>query len=214
VEELELSANRLELKALRAQVNPHFLFNALNTIAGLIPRFPARAQQTIEQLAEVFRFTLRRMDREWVRLEEEMEAVRAYLDVEQARFGNRLQYRIEMSEAAGRTRIPAMIVQTLVENAVKHGISVHSTPGLIEVTVLTTDARITVEVRDTGPGFRPRADRTPAEAGHGLRNIRDRLRGYFGDDAQLRAGRDDARGMTLVAVELPCAEVVVETAVP
>src|SRR5262249_46906791 len=89
VEELELSANRLELKALRAQVNPHFLFNALNTIAGLIPRFPARAQQTIEQLAEVFRFTLRRMDREWVRLEEEMEAVRAYLDVEQARFGNR-----------------------------------------------------------------------------------------------------------------------------
>jgi LytS/YehU family sensor histidine kinase len=100
VHELQLNANSLELKALRAQVNPHFLFNALNTIAGLIPRYPARAERTIEQLAEVFRFTLRRMDREWVRLEEEIEAVRAYLDVEQARFGDHLNFRIEMSEEA------------------------------------------------------------------------------------------------------------------
>jgi signal transduction histidine kinase len=214
VKELELNANRLELKALRAQVNPHFLFNALNTIAGLIPRFPARAQTTIEQLAQVFRFTLRRMDREWVRLEEEMEAVRAYLDVEQARFGNRLQFRIQMSEEAGRTRIPAMIVQTLVENAVKHGISVQSAPGLIEITVSTTDERICVEVRDTGPGFPPSADRVSPEGGHGLPNIRDRLRGYFGEDAELRTGRDAARAMTVVAVDLPHACVAMEAAVP
>ncbi|MGC4049213.1 MAG: histidine kinase [Paludibaculum sp.] len=203
VRELELSENRLALKALRAQVNPHFLFNALNTIAGLIPRHPARAEQTIEQLAEVFRFTLRRMDREWVRVEEEIEAVRAYLDVEQARFGDRLRYRIEMSQEAGRQRIPAMIVQTLVENAVKHGISAQTAPGCIEVAVALRDDRISIEVRDSGPGFGEGPLDPSDDGGRGLRNIRDRLRGYFGDRAELRTGRDEERGMTLAGVELP-----------
>jgi two-component sensor histidine kinase len=203
VRQLELDANRLELKALRAQINPHFLFNALNTIAGMIPRQPGRAEQTIEQLAEVFRYTLRRMDREWVQLEEEFDAVRAYLDVEQARFGDRLQFQIEMSPAAAQARIPAMIVQTLVENAVKHGIGRQSTPGRIEVEARSAAARVTIEVRDSGPGFAPSAS---SGAGYGLPNIRARLQGYFGDQAALRTCRDVTHGLTVACVEMPLHE--------
>jgi len=203
--ELLLEANRSELRALRAQVNPHFMFNALNTIAGLIPRRPERAEQTIEQLAEVFRYTLRRSEREWVSLNEELEAVRAYLEIERTRFGDRLQFSILAGEGAGNVGIPAMIVQTLVENAVKHGVGAIRTPGSIDVNVTVAGTRLLIEVRDNGPGFEESAMRAfhRAESGHGLRNICERLRRYFGDAACLRIGRDNAMGMTLVSVEMP-----------
>lgn len=203
--ELLLEANRSELRALRAQVNPHFMFNALNTIAGLIPRRPERAEQTIEQLAEVFRYTLRRSEREWVCLKEELEAVRAYLEIERTRFGDRLQFSILAGEGAGNVGIPAMIVQTLVENAVKHGVGAIRAPGSIDVNVSVIGTRLLIEVRDNGPGFEESALRAfrCSEGGHGLRNIRERLRRYFGDEACLSIGRDAATGMTLVSMEMP-----------
>ncbi len=202
--ELILSANRSELKALRAQVNPHFLFNALNTIAGLIPRHPERAEETIEELAEVFRYALHRSEREWVRLEEELDAVQAYLKVEQARFGAALRFRIAPAVGASSARIPAMMVQTLVENAVKHGVARLTTPGEVEVRAEILDGRLRIEVRDNGPGFTESALRPPRPAGgYGLRNVRERLGGYFGDAARLSIGRDAARDMTLVSIEMP-----------
>jgi len=204
-QDLLLEAERSELRALRAQVNPHFMFNALNTIAGLIPRRPDRAERTIEQLAEVFRYTLRRSEREWVPLDEELEAVRAYLDIERTRFGDRLEFTIRAGDEAAEARIPAMIVQTLVENAVKHGVSAIRAPGRIEVDVEAAQDRLRIEVRDNGPGFEDSATRLfhqPGE-GHGLRNIRDRLRGYFGDAAHLGIARDGTSGMTVVSVEMP-----------
>jgi anti-sigma regulatory factor (Ser/Thr protein kinase) len=203
-QELVLNANRSELKALRAQVNPHFLFNALNTIASLIPRHPDRAEKTIEQLAEVFRYTLRRSDREWVTLEEELEAVRAYLDVEQERFGDRLVVRMACTEEAGEVRIPAMVVQTLVENAVKHGVGGIRTQGVVEIEATVSDSGVSILVRDNGPGF-PALMRAfpPGNGGYGLRNIRERLRGHFGEAASLRIDRDSALGLTVVAIHFP-----------
>jgi sensor histidine kinase YesM len=204
-QDLLLEAERSELRALRAQVNPHFMFNALNTIAGLIPRRPDRAERTIEQLAEVFRYTLRRSEREWVELDEELEAVRAYLDIERTRFGDRLEFTIRAGDDADEARIPAMIVQTLVENAVKHGVSAIRAPGRIEINVDVAQGRLRIEVRDNGPGFEESAAgvfRPPGE-GHGLRNIRERLRGYFGEAARLGITRDEAAGMTVVSVEMP-----------
>ena len=122
-------ASRAELKALRAQINPHFLFNALNAIAGLIHTRPELAEETVEQLAEVFRYTLRKSEKEWVRLDEELEFVAAYLRVEEARFGERLR-----GGGVGGCRrrgdaVPAMSIQPLVENAIKHGTSTVEGPG-------------------------------------------------------------------------------------
>ena len=204
-QDLLLEAERSELRALRAQVNPHFMFNALNTIAGLIPRRPDRAERTIEQLAEVFRYTLRRSEREWVPLDEELEAVRAYLDIERTRFGDRLEFSIRAGDEAEEVRIPAMIVQTLVENAVKHGVGAIRVPGRIEVNVEVVQDRLRIEVRDNGPGFEESALRVFHQSGegHGLRNIRERLRGYFGDAARLGISRDGTPGMTVVSVEMP-----------
>jgi len=204
-QQLVLNANRSELKALRAQVNPHFLFNALNTIASLIPRQPDSAERTIEQLAELFRYTLRRSDREWVTLDEELEAVRAYLDVEQARFGDRLAVRIQASGEARQMGIPAMIVQTLVENAVKHGVGGIRTQAVVEVNAEVSASGLHIAVGDNGPGFPAAAMRAfpPGNGGYGLRNIRERLQGHFGETASLRVARDTALGMTVVSVRLP-----------
>jgi hypothetical protein len=203
--ELILNAQRSELKALRAQINPHFLFNALNTIAGLIPRNPDRAEQTIEQLAEVFRYTLRRSDREWVRLDDELAAVRAYLDIEQTRFRERLTVVVNSSDGARNWRIPAMTVQTLVENAVKHGVAEITGPAVVEIQAQVAGCRLRIEVRDNGPGFPPAGGRSAhtRPAGYGLRNVRERLEGHFGGDASLAIERDTAQGMTVVRMEMP-----------
>lgn len=202
-QELLVHAQRSELKALRAQINPHFLFNALNTIAALIPRQPGRAEETVEELAEVFRYTLRRSEREWVRLEDELEAVRAYLHIEQARFGEGLQFHIETSGEASNAQIPAMCIQTLVENSIKHGIAPLGSRGIVEVTVNVMPTRLRIEVRDNGRGFEESLAATASRTGYGLRNVKERLHRYFGETGELSIGRDTKRGMTLVSIEMP-----------
>jgi len=208
--ELLLHASRSELKALRAQINPHFLFNALNAIAGLIHRDPHKADRTVEQLAEVFRYTLRGSDTEWTVLDSEMEFVQAYLDVEQARFGQRLRFDVKVDDEVKPLKIPTMMVQTLVENAVKHGIAEVRAGGTIEVAARRRGDRLVIEVADNGPGFPEDAAeaRRPAarkSSGYGLRNIRERLIGYFGEAASLQSRRDAARGLTVVCIEIPLA---------
>lgn len=202
--ELSLHASRSELKALRAQINPHFLFNALNAIAGLIHKDPARADQTVEQLAEVFRYTLRRSEDEWARLSDELEFVRAYLEVEQARFGKRLRFSVSMDEASTGARIPTMMVQTLVENAVKHGIASVRGPATIEVDAKLRGDRLRVQVIDNGPGF---GNEEPSDhrgsGGYGLKNIRQRLAGYFAENASLTVERSGSDSLTTVSIEIP-----------
>ena len=207
--ELSLQASRSELKALRAQINPHFLFNALNAIAGLIPRDPARAEETVEGLADIFRYTLSRSDKEWARLEDEMEFLRAYLEIEQARFGPRLEFTIEIDDDVRDARVPTMIVHTLVENAIKHGVAAVRGPGRIEVAACLSDGRLQIDVRDNGPGFDlPSEAEESSVPGYGLLNIRKRLNGYFGDAALLRARSDTTTGLTVVSVEMPATRVV------
>jgi two-component system LytT family sensor kinase len=208
-QELRLQSSRSELKALRAQINPHFLFNALNAIASLIHTDPARADNAVEQLAEVFRYTLRRSDSEWAPLDQELAFAQAYLDVEQARFGRRLTFSITADRAAGGAQVPSMLLQTLVENAVKHGISRLRGPGRVEVGARVLDGRLALEVRDTGPGLDPEASRTrrPEGESFGLRSVRDRLSGHFGDRAALTLERDAEAGVTIARIEMPLAEV-------
>ena len=202
--EMTLHASRSELKALRAQINPHFLFNALNSIAGLIHRDPAVADRTIEKLADVFRYALR-AESEWAVLDDELEFVRAYLDVEQARFGPRLTVDVQLDDGARGARVPTMVVQTLVENAVKHGVASVRGPAVVTVHAGSDGHRLRIEVSDNGPGFDATAAATSAAraGGYGLANVRQRLDGYFGPAAALELGRDPTGGTTTVSVTMP-----------
>jgi hypothetical protein len=200
--ELSLIASQAELKALRAQIDPHFLFNALNAIAGLLHQDPATADRTIEQLAEVFRYTLRRSNSEWAILADEVEFIQAYLDVERARFGERLAVRVDVAPDVRRACVPTMMLQTLVENAVKHGVSEVLGPARLGVDVRLRNGRVEMTVSDNGPRFD--AGSAAGEGpGYGLVNIRQRLAGYYGDAATLEFSRDDTAGWTSVTVALP-----------
>jgi two-component system LytT family sensor kinase len=206
-QELRVQSSQSELKALRAQINPHFLFNALNTVASLIHSDPARADRAVEQLSEVFRHTLRRSESEWAPLDQELAFAAAYLDVEEARFGHRLRYTIDAAPDAGRALVPAMLVHTLIENAVKHGIAQLRGPGTLDVVARVAADRLVVEVVDNGPGPGPHSDtaglgRRVGEQ-FGLRSVRDRLRGHFGDAATFTLTRDEAQGRTVARMELP-----------
>jgi LytS/YehU family sensor histidine kinase len=201
-QELRLLAGRAELKALRAQINPHFLFNALNAIAGLIHTQPGRAEDTVERLADVFRYTLRKSGAEWVRLDEEMEFVAACLAVEQARFGERLSIEIAVPPDAGAVRVPAMCVQPLVENAIKHGAAQREEQGRITVSAAVRDGRVAIHVTDNGPGFPP-GFVLETSGGHGLRNVAERISGYYGASGRL-AWENLPQGAR-VSLELPCA---------
>ena len=203
-QQLRLQTSRSELKALRAQINPHFLFNALNAIASLIHTDPARADAAVEQLAEVFRYTLRRSEQEWAPLDQELAFARAYLEVEQARFGKRLTFTIHTDDMVSSTQVPAMLLQTLVENAVKHGIARLRTPGRIDIRATQTNGRVTLEVRDTGPGPSHPANLTTSGASFGLRSVRDRLHGHFGAQARLELTRE--HDTTVARIEMPLTE--------
>ena len=205
--DLRLQASRSELKALRAQINPHFFFNALNAIASLIHTDPERADEAVEQLAEVFRYTLRRSDSEWAPLDQELAFARAYLDVEQARFGPRLTFRIESDHVAPAPLVPSMLLQTLIENAVKHGVSQTRGPGRIEVVVRSGAAEVVVEVRDNGPGPGAAPTMPLSGTGFGLRSVRQRLAGHFGDRAQLTLERDTSDRVTSARIVMPVVRV-------
>jgi hypothetical protein len=206
--DLRLQSSRSELKALRAQINPHFLFNALNAIASLIHTDPGRADEAVEQLAEVFRYTLRRSESEWAPLDQELAFARAYLDVEQARFGQRLTYSIDSDHHVPVPHVPSMLIQTLLENAVKHGVSQVREPGRIDVIARTTPDRITIEVRNTGPSTLDPSTRSGHSGeGFGLHSVRERLKGHFGDRASFRLFRDETAGVTIARVDMPQAKV-------
>jgi len=202
-QKLRWLASRAELKALRAQINPHFLFNALSVIAGLVHYQPEKADEAIEQLALVFRYTLRKSESEWAPLCEEVDFVSAYLRIEQARFGDRLHVEFDVEAAAANVAIPAMSIQPLIENAIKHGVSAAEGPGAVGLRAALHDGRLRVEVSDSGAGFPPGFTLENGE-GHGLRNVMERLRGYYGDAARL--SWENRTSGTRVVLTLPAGE--------
>ena len=200
-QQLRWLASRAELKALRAQINPHFLFNALSVIAGLLHYQPELADETIEQLAQVFRYTLRKSENEWAPLAEEVDFVSAYLRIEHARFGERLQVEIAVDPATARIPIPAMSIQPLIENAIRHGVSALEGRGMVGLRTAIDGECLLIEVFDNGPGFPSGFSLEEAGEGHGLRNVAERLRGYYGDAARL-SWESGANG-TRVVLQLP-----------
>ena len=170
---------KAELDALRAQVNPHFLFNTLNSIASLIPLDPPKAEEMVQKLARLFRYVLDAGNGNLVKLAEEMNVIRDYLDIEKVRLGGRLTYEIGLNEDAAELLIPALLLQPLVENSVKHGIAPRREGGVVRVNCIKQGEHCQIEVIDTGKGFSPTAG---AGLGFGLRGIRERLQLHFGSD--------------------------------
>jgi len=172
-----------ELRALRAQINPHFLFNALNTIAGLTRTRPAEAEAVTEDLADLFRYSLRASKQPKVTLADELESVEQYFAIERARFRDRLQVEVDVPPALHRTMVPSLILQPLVENAVKHGVSQSEGVAYVRVVAEAGDAHLGITVTDSGPGFDTTDLDTVLARGTGLSNVHARLRYMFGDQA-------------------------------
>lgn len=180
--ELEANLVTARLQALRMQINPHFLFNTLNSISVLAMRGEARrVVQMLDELAGVLRITLDRTD-DVVSLDEELDLVDRYLRVEQVRFEDRLRVHRSIAPAARAARVPSLILQPLVENALKHGVGAVPGPVEIEIGACVEDGRTEIWVRDTGPGF----DRHATDGrGVGLENTRLRLEAMYGEEASV-----------------------------
>jgi two-component system LytT family sensor kinase len=186
-QELRALTAQAELKALKAQVNPHFLFNTLNTIAQLIHTDPALAEATVERLAKMLRYTLTGSERGHVPLEEELAFVDDYLAIERARFGERLRVTREIAPEALDALVPSLILQPLVENGVKHG---QGADGSIDLAVQVelADDRVTITVSDQGRGI-PSGYKIADGPGHGLRNVDERLRKTYGRGLELQKSK-------------------------
>ena len=194
---------RARLEALNAQIRPHFLFNTLHTIGQLWRSGRSDdADAVLDHLGALFHKVQRSTARAEVPLAEELELVREYLAIEEARFTDRLRTTIDATPDALRCRVPPLILQPIVENAIRHGISAASSAGTVEVRAAVDDGRLKISVRDDGPGVATAPARPGS--GTGLRNTRERLAELYGARAELRIGAGPSGG-TLVAIDLPAA---------
>jgi len=193
-------ATEAELRALRARLNPHFLFNALTTIGYLIQQAPPRALETLLRLTSVLRGVLRRSTTEFSTLGEEIDLVASYLDIERARYEERLRVTVEVPAELRGQPIPTLLLQPLVENAVRHGIAARRTGGAVRITAARHGACLRVSVVDTGVGFDP--DAAHRDGGVGLRSVADRLRVHYGAAAALRIQSAVSAGTT-IEIDLP-----------
>src|SRR5271154_7419354 len=184
--EAELLARDAELRALKAQINPHFLFNSLNSITALTTVDPARAREMCIRLSDFLRNTLGLGERATISWREELALSRTYLDVEQVRFGSRLRVEIDVDDACSDCMVPPLVLQPLIENAVKHGIATLVDGGTIKVEGRVNHGVLEISVEN---GFDPDSP-TPRRHGLGLRNVRSRLETRFGADASLTAHTD------------------------
>jgi two-component system LytT family sensor kinase len=200
-QEIGKLATEAELRALRSQINPHFLFNALTTIGYLIQTSPTRALDTLMRLTSLLRGVLR-SEGELTTLGRELDLVEAYLDIERARFDERLRVRIEVSPALRTIRVPPLVLQPLVENAVKHGIAPERRGGEVVVTARIEHPHnaaplLAVVVQDTGAGASAAALRHGRETGVGLKNVERRLVCQYGEEASLVLRSAPGRGTTV-----------------
>ena len=208
----ERSAAQAQLQALRAQVEPHFLFNTLANVSALIDRDPAAARALVDDLSRHLRATLRHARAETTTLGEELDVTASLLAIMKRRLGDRLQWRFDVPDALRAATVPPMLVPPLVENAGKHGIEPASGGGAIEVSARRAgDGTLVVEVADTGRGLvasdravaAGAASERPADGGGtGLANLAERLRAIYGPDARLALRENAPRG-TVARLVLP-----------
>jgi sensor histidine kinase YesM len=208
--ELELRTKELEreralklatesrLTSLESRIHPHFLFNTINSVSSLIHDDPDRAERLLTQMAGLLRFSLDSAQAGLVSLERELKIVRDYLEIEKARFAERLRYEISIPSDLMSAEVPPLSIQTLVENSIKYAVTSRRQGATVQVKAAAADGILTLEVADNGPGF---AD-LQLPMGHGLSNLQERLTVLFGDDSKLDILSQ--LGATSVRVIVPC----------
>jgi two-component system LytT family sensor kinase len=195
----EALVHAARLDALREQLNPHFLFNALNAISTLVvDGRSAEAATMIARLSDLLRSTLERPPNDEVPLSTELQVVRQYLDIEQVRLGDRLRVEVDADASAMNARVPSLLLQPIVENAVRHAIAPREQGGRIVVTAKHTGGRLLLSVDDDGPGLSPKAEGN----GIGLANTRERLVHLYGADHDFALEQSPLRGLR-VRIDLP-----------
>jgi two-component system, LytTR family, sensor kinase len=194
--ELEKSKTKAELEALQAKINPHFLYNSLNSIASLVHHDPDKAEQMTLLLSKLFRYVTNKTADYFDTLANELEMVATYLEIEQVRFGDRLSFRIVVKDNGLKSaQIPRFLIQPIVENAIKHGISKISGNGIIEVRVTPNEQHLCISIHDNGPAFSD-----SIQGGYGLQSIQNKLRLLYGSNASLTLQNEPHKQ---VIVELP-----------
>lgn len=199
--QLEAKLVQAELKALKHQLNPHFLFNTMNTIAVLVrDRRNDDAVQLIARLSALLRVSLESNRVHTVTLRQELEFLSRYLEIQKARFGERLRYEAEADPEALEALVPNLFLQPVVENAILHGVAQKAEAGQVKISAHVHNRRLQVEVHDDGPGFDVRE--APLAEGVGLTNTRERLEKHYGADYQMVLRSEKGRGVT-VSLVLP-----------
>jgi len=188
--QLETQLSYAELENLKSQLHPHFLFNSLHTIGVLMQEDVDAASHLLVCLGDLLRMALERRENE-ITLESELEFVRKYLEIEQTRFHDRLKVHMDVPPDLLGVYVPSLALQPLVENAIKHGISVDSAAGRLEIAVQRYNGRVRLCVRDDGPGP---ALGSRLRFGVGLTNVQSRLKQLYGDESALELTRGDGRG--------------------
>ena len=196
--ELARALQLAELRLLKSQLNPHFLFNALNTVRSLISEDPVRAQGAVTRLANTLRYTLASGQEELVTLEQELEIVQNYLELESLRFEDRLKIDCEVTADARRVRIPVMLLQTVVENAIKHGIGALPAGGVLKIRGELTGGSLMLVIENP----RPVKQLQEVREGIGLRNAAERLRLLFGERASIDLDLSQP-GVATIRIRIP-----------
>jgi len=209
--ELRAQLAQAQLRALKMQLHPHFLFNTLNSISALLHRDTEAADQMVARLGDFLRLTLENSGDQEVTLEQELEFLRCYLEIETVRFHDRLSVETDIEPQTLSARVPNLILQPLVENAIRHGISRQSAPGRLVIRAALREGRLLLQVEDNGPGLSliSESGSSPAHlsarthaGGVGLSNTRARLEHLYGADHRFELTRATPRGM-IVTLEIP-----------
>jgi two-component sensor histidine kinase len=201
--QLETQLTRAQLEALRNQIHPHFLFNTLNTISALLHQDVEGADRVVSRLGDLLRLSLQGADTQEVTLKKELEFLQHYLDIQHTRFHDRLSFSEEIAPETLEAMVPSLVLQPLVENAIRHGIEPRSGPGRIEIRASRRDGDLRLEVGDNGPGLQENPAQKPAGCnGIGLANIRARLTQLYGSRHELTL-ENQATGGLLVRLVIP-----------
>lgn len=197
--QLETRLAQAELDALRMQLHPHFLFNTLNSISVLMAEDTNAARRMLTRLSDLLRASLESKGAHEVSLKEELEFLESYLEIEQIRFQDRLTVRMEVDPKALDARVPHLILQPLVENAIRHGIAPRAAPGVIEIRARRQNGMVQLEVRDNGAGLGANSSESSIK-GIGLSNTRARLEQLYGAAHRFELQDTDGQGLTVTLV--------------